>query len=452
MPFTNGTTAFRQSSATDKNVCLESSSSTGLQVATQNVAKKESKPLSRDIRYYQQLKTLNENFVEWIQKHLSKSPYCNFTPVFQDYEKYVKDIEKKFDVQNLDIECTEQSTTVSSGLTLSSESTSTTTSTAVFNFGFCSKTNEASKITSSENFKFFPSVSSTTSTKTFSFGLKTATESTNSVCSGSLLSFGQSGTTTSTANSLPITKESNSIGFSFKTNNDPQKLKEQGGEGTTLGSKGTFKFFPSISSTTSTSTFSFGMRTAPESTNSVSSGSVLSYGQGDTITSTANTLSTAKESGFTGFSFKANSGSEKSGDQDKNENSQSEEENEQPPKTEFTRVEEKDAVYSKRCKLFYKKGGSYVDKGIGTLYVKMVEETSQLLVRADTNLGNILLNVRLSSSLPMERVGNNNVLIVCIPNPPIDPKTSTESTPFLIRVKNGKEADELLEKLNQYKS
>ncbi|XP_076370052.1 nuclear pore complex protein Nup50-like isoform X2 [Tachypleus tridentatus] len=452
MSFTNGTTVLGHSSTTDKNVGSESSSSTGLQVATQNVTKKENKSLSRDVRYYQQLKTLNENFMEWIQKHLSKSPYCNFTPVFQDYEKYVKEIEKKFNIQNVDTNCTEQGTTESSGLTISSKSTTITTSAAVFNFGYCSKPNEDSKITSSETFTFFPSASSTTSTKTFSFGLKTPTESSSSVCSGSSLCFGQSGPTTSTADSLPTTKESSSTGFSFKTNMDKKKLKEQEEEGTKLGCTGTFKFFPSVSSTTCTSTFSFGMKAATESTNSVCSGSVLSYGQNDPITSTANTLPTTKESGFTGFSFKANTGSEKSEEQDKNENSQSEDENEQPPKNEITRVEEKDAVYSKRCKLFYKKGNSYVDKGVGTLYVKMIEETSQLLVRADTNLGNILLNVHLSSSLPIERVGKNNLLIVCIPNPPIDPKTPAESTPFLIRVKNVEEADELLEKLNQYKS
>jgi len=41
-----------------------------------------------------------------------------------------------------------------------------------------------------------------------------------------------------------------------------------------------------------------------------------------------------------------------------------------------------------RCKLFYKKDNEFKEKGVGTLHLKpAANEKTQLLVRADTNLG-----------------------------------------------------------------
>ena len=102
---------------------------------------------------------------------------------------------------------------------------------------------------------------------------------------------------------------------------------------------------------------------------------------------------------------------------------------------EVKHVEESDAIYDKKCKLFYKKDGNYVEKGVGMLYLKTVEGgKTQLLVRADTNLGNVLLNILLSPQIPTTRVGKNNVMLVCVPNTPVDPKTdSSAPCPMLIR-------------------
>uniref|UniRef100_A0A182SB50 Nuclear pore complex NUP2/50/61 domain-containing protein n=1 Tax=Anopheles maculatus TaxID=74869 RepID=A0A182SB50_9DIPT len=58
----------------------------------------------------------------------------------------------------------------------------------------------------------------------------------------------------------------------------------------------------------------------------------------------------------------------------------------EPPKVEFTPVEEKDSLYSKRCKLYFKVDGSYSDRGVSTLHIKKVDGKVQLLVRADTSL------------------------------------------------------------------
>lgn len=40
-----------------------------------------------------------------------------------------------------------------------------------------------------------------------------------------------------------------------------------------------------------------------------------------------------------------------------------------------------------RCKLYYQKDGQWVDRGVGNLHLKPCEGKTQLLVRADTNLG-----------------------------------------------------------------
>ncbi|XP_036134089.1 nuclear pore complex protein Nup50 isoform X2 [Molossus molossus] len=121
-----------------------------------------------------------------------------------------------------------------------------------------------------------------------------------------------------------------------------------------------------------------------------------------------------------------------------------EEENDEPPKVVVTEVKEEDAFYSKKCKLFYKKDNEFKEKGVGTLHLKpTANQKTQLLVRADTNLGNILLNVLIPPNMPCTRTGKNNVLIVCVPNPPVDEKNATTPVTMLIRVKTSEDADEL---------
>lgn len=121
-----------------------------------------------------------------------------------------------------------------------------------------------------------------------------------------------------------------------------------------------------------------------------------------------------------------------------------EEESDEPPKVVVTEVKEEDAFYSKKCKLFYKKDNEFKEKGVGTLHLKpTANQKTQLLVRADTNLGNILLNVLIPPNMPCSRTGKNNVLIVCVPNPPVDEKNAAAPVPMLIRVKTGEDADEL---------
>ncbi|XP_058882834.1 nuclear pore complex protein Nup50-like isoform X2 [Acipenser ruthenus] len=130
-----------------------------------------------------------------------------------------------------------------------------------------------------------------------------------------------------------------------------------------------------------------------------------------------------------------------------------EEETEEPPKPVVNEVKEDDAFYSKKCKLFYKKENEFKEKGVGTLHLKQVaQQKTQLLVRADTNLGNILLNILVQSSMPCTRMGKNNVMVVCVPNPPVDEKSPTTPVPMLIRVKTEQDADELHKIITEKKS
>ena len=49
------------------------------------------------------------------------------------------------------------------------------------------------------------------------------------------------------------------------------------------------------------------------------------------------------------------------------------------------------------------------------------------------------------------RTGKNNVLIVCVPNPPLDEKQPTVRVTMLIRVKMSEDADEVHKILLQKK-
>uniref|UniRef100_A0A672FHH1 Nuclear pore complex protein Nup50 n=1 Tax=Salarias fasciatus TaxID=181472 RepID=A0A672FHH1_SALFA len=114
-------------------------------------------------------------------------------------------------------------------------------------------------------------------------------------------------------------------------------------------------------------------------------------------------------------------------------------------------VKEDDAFYSQ--KMFYKKEAEFKEKGVGTLHLKETAEgKTQMIIRADTNLGNILLNILVPPSMPCSRVGKNNVMVVCVPNPPLDDKSPSSPVPLLIRVKTAEDADELHKILEEKKS
>lgn len=114
---------------------------------------------------------------------------------------------------------------------------------------------------------------------------------------------------------------------------------------------------------------------------------------------------------------------------------------------EFKAVVEEDSVYSKRCKVFFKVDGNFQERGIGTMFVKPVKDSQkhQMIVRADTSLGNILVNLVLVKGLPVQKMGTNNVMLVCIPNADFDKPVSV-----LLKVKTAGDAEEVIERLKEY--
>ena len=72
----------------------------------------------------------------------------------------------------------------------------------------------------------------------------------------------------------------------------------------------------------------------------------------------------------------------------------------------------------------------------------------QMVVRAETNLGNILLNVLLHDKLMLQQ-SKNNVQFFCAPNPPIKDIEPGKPIRMLVKVKSEDMAKELLEKLEE---
>lgn len=218
----------------------------------------------------------------------------------------------------------------------------------------------------------------------------------------------------------------------------------------------------STASTAPSASFSFSLN-APKSTvdtlsstNNAASSIVSAPTQS---TSTAATFSFGKPSAAfgaasSGFSFSSAIQTSKPADSEKkteegtNGNGENaDDEDDKPPVVEYKQVVEDDSFYSKRCKIFVKSDKEYKDRGTGTLYLKKVKgDKVQLIVRADTNLGNILLNIILSEAIPAH-LHKNNVMLVCIPTPESEPKPK----PVLIRVKTEDDAKELQKEIEKCK-
>ncbi|ESO12977.1 hypothetical protein HELRODRAFT_155617 [Helobdella robusta] len=131
-------------------------------------------------------------------------------------------------------------------------------------------------------------------------------------------------------------------------------------------------------------------------------------------------------------------------------NEEEKEEEYVPPKPESVETKEEGSFYTIRCKLYYKKEEKYDERGVGFLHLKPNGSKTQMIVRTDTALGNILLNINVGKLMPISRQGVNNVNLICIPNPPLDEKRpSNTPIPILIRVKTKDNADELFKHLTE---
>uniref|UniRef100_A0A336K6W5 CSON001818 protein n=1 Tax=Culicoides sonorensis TaxID=179676 RepID=A0A336K6W5_CULSO len=331
-------------------------------VTTQAEVKKDDTTNGVDT-YSADIKKLNNEFAKWIQKCLDKNPLCILTPIFDDYKKYLKEIEEEKNKK-------QQNSTVASILSAPISFGSTTQKPSNTETAPKEDKTVPELPSNASSFKFGDALTSNSApkseTSTFSFG-NTKTDSAAKFSFGSSATLTSSTTTTTTSSDKPAF-----TGF-----------------GGGLGSK----------------PFSFGS-SAP-------------------------------------FSFGNVGASTDNGK--KEETTEAGDDEDEPPKVEFTPVVEEDSLYSKRCKVFVKVDKEFKDRGVGTLYVKDVEDgaKTQVIVRADTSLGNLLLNMLLTKETPTSRMGKNNVMVGTV----VDGKP----TSVLIRVKTGEDADEVLDTLEKYK-
>lgn len=122
----------------------------------------------------------------------------------------------------------------------------------------------------------------------------------------------------------------------------------------------------------------------------------------------------------------------------------------EPPKVEQVDVGEEDARHSVKCKVFYLDAGEMKTKGVGMAHIKELanKQKCQLLVRASTQLGTVLLNVQLNASENCVAVKDDPkfsaVQFTAPANPPIDEANPTRPYCFTLKVKNNENRDELI--------
>ncbi|XP_064399716.1 nuclear pore complex protein Nup50-like isoform X2 [Halichondria panicea] len=103
-----------------------------------------------------------------------------------------------------------------------------------------------------------------------------------------------------------------------------------------------------------------------------------------------------------------------------------------------------DSLMSVRAKLFYKKGAEYCELGVGTLKIQTSgDKAVRLLLRNDTSVGKVILNIRITNGIPVSSKGNN-VFMVCMANPPLTKNPDDSPISYLIRVKTAQLAEKIL--------
>ncbi|KAK9872134.1 hypothetical protein WA026_016187 [Henosepilachna vigintioctopunctata] len=382
--------------------------------------------------YYSKLKGLNQSVAKWINKHVEGNPLINLQPIFKDYEKFFDEIEKERDKSGL-------SATNSVEISQTNSAVVEAGKKLLSNFN-ASKPEE--KVAEKSKFKFSVTSSDNapaSDSSVVSRNTVTSTESGDAQTSDSPPKFSFGNTSTdklATSCAVNVQTSNASPKFNFG-NTNPSKS-----EVTTSLANVPKSDSSSLFSFGNTNTAKFGVSTASSIVPTSDSTPKFSFGS----TNTSGT-------GFSGFSFKPstpiNFGTIPTSTPVSNEESKNEEQSDEPPKLDVKQVEEEGHIYSIRCKLFVKKDANFVEKGIGSLFLKPVPNSDkiQLIVRAHNSLGNVLCNIILSKSIPTQRMGKNNVMIVCIPTP----ESLQQPVPVLIKVKTGEDADQLLETLEKHK-
>ncbi|XP_001360918.3 nuclear pore complex protein Nup50 [Drosophila pseudoobscura] len=390
----------------------------------------------RSSEYRDNVADLNRDLLKFLNESLDKSLYCILTPVFQTYDKHLKEL---LDEENAKTKANSQvKAPVPAGSTLPEMATIPTTPV----------TDTLGKVP----FSFGkPATPVTGSSVPFSAKKPTCTITSGSTATTTTTPLFSFGSTPAAASPKIPTSTSTPGMMSFS----PKPLGESKTED--VAKPGFFSFGAKDNSSNKAETaavplktngFSFGFKSAvaddkPGGSSSLfmGFGGAPSAAGGDAKPSAGFSFTP----GATPFSFgnikPPAAATESAG------NTEDQDEEDQPPKVEFKQVIETDAVYSKRCKVFVMKGKDYADRGVGTLHLKPVKDSAkaQLIVRADNNIGQVLINLMVGNGLPCQRMGKNNVMIMSLPMP-----EDTKAVSILLRVKTGEEADELLAKIKEY--
>jgi len=116
----------------------------------------------------------------------------------------------------------------------------------------------------------------------------------------------------------------------------------------------------------------------------------------------------------------------------------------EPPTADVTPVTEENSLLSKRCKVFIKKDADFKSHGIGNIHVKSTDSGKvQLIVRADTTLGNIIINTLITKQHKIIEKGDKDMMIACFPTP-----EDKSPVPVLFRVKGKEDLQELVSTIN----
>ncbi|XP_072748485.1 nuclear pore complex protein Nup50 [Anoplolepis gracilipes] len=367
--------------------------------------------------YYAKLKGLNESVATWIKTHVDANPFCILTPIFKDYEKYLNEITSKEESNK--IRSSQRVTKAAQSDSQKDTSAEKKLETSSFAPSNANTKSVSPTVTEWKPEKsIFSNVAA--NTKSIFGNAEQRTESSKSV-------FSNADITPDKGRSIFGNIESNVTGKSIFGNasaENPFLHKSSAiSDGGKADEEDATSNAKSVAPTFPVSTFSFGQSS---NTNNVTAG--FSFGS-------------AKPFSFAPQAVKPQDSEDKT-DENKDE------EDEEPPKPDFKPVTEEGAVYEQRCKVYIKKSDNFSDRGVGMLYMKPTPNgKTQLIVRADTALGNLLLNTLLTQSIPIKRMNKNTIMLVCLPMP----DSSPPPVPMLLRVKTSEVADELFETLNKYK-
>ncbi|OQV11769.1 hypothetical protein BV898_13964 [Hypsibius exemplaris] len=116
-------------------------------------------------------------------------------------------------------------------------------------------------------------------------------------------------------------------------------------------------------------------------------------------------------------------------------------------------VAEADAIVSRKCVVYYMDNGAFTKRGVGMAHVKLLEgsnEAVQLLIRASTSLGAILLNTRISKGMKPTRnsqpgaggKSQESVGFISPATPPFKGADPAKPYSWTLKFKDAKEADD----------